>query len=231
MPFDPPSGIDDLDSQAEDIARERAELEQEQMLVRQRRTLEDQQRPAMTGGLPYPGEQPRTMRVDDTGTMIPPGPAPGPWPGGMPAVIDPTGQEYELDSEGAPLKDGKGQLIPKGEWERTDSGALWLDDDGNPSPVWAYDTVELQGRTIQARKPNAAALQAFSMAVSKYTPQRTQNNMVALFVKNHISKRSYTELLQRMMDPDDPFTIDSFGELMQKIATLGSGRPTEPSRP
>lgn len=223
MPFDPPSGIDDLDSQVEDIARERAELEQEQMLVRQRRTLEDQQRPAMTGGFPYPGEQPRTMRVDDTGTMVPPGMAP--------AVIDPTGQEYELDSDGVPLKDGKGELIPVGEWERADDGTVWLDDDGNPAPVWTYGTVELQGRTIQARKPLPEALQAFSMAVSKYTPQRTQNNMIALFVRNHISKRSYAELLQRMMDPDDPFTIKSFGELMAKIATLGSARPTEPSRP
>ncbi|BCK58388.1 hypothetical protein [Nocardia wallacei] len=225
MPFEAPSGFDDLDSQVEDIARERAAFEQEQALVRQRRAREDEaaRRPAMTGDLPYPGDQPRTMRVDDTGTMVPPGMAP--------AVIDPSGLEYELDSEGAPVKDGKGELIPKGEWERTDDGTVWLDDDGNPAPLWAYDTVELQGRTIQARKPNAAALQAFSMAVSKYTPQRTQNNMIALFVRNHISKRSYAELLQRMMDPDDPFTITSFGDLMAKIATLGSARPTGPSSP
>lgn len=125
-----------------------------------------------------------------------------------PAVIDPDGAEYELDEKGAVLKA----------------------EDGTPVPKWTHDTVDLKGRTIQAKKPQTAALMAFTMATSKYTTAKVQNDMVALFVRNHISDRSYNDLLVAMMDPDDSFTMEDFGELMRLIATLGTARPTEPSR-
>ena len=211
--FEPPTGMEDLSSQAdsviserEQLARERAELEQERALVRRRRTIEDQ---TVIGG----------PVVEPTGEPSP----------SSPAVIDPTGVEYELGEDGYPQRDGSGQPIPRGEYDRDDNGLVLLDDEGKPRPVWPHQTVELGGRTIQVRVPAAAALQAFSMGVSKYTPEKKQNEMVALFVRRHISDRSYNDLLEYMMDPDDPFTIESFGDLMKEIATLGSGRPTPPS--
>lgn len=212
MPFDPPSGIEDLDSQTEDLRREREELEAAKELVRQRRQREDTA---------------RTMAVDDTGTMVPPG-TPGP---GMPAVIDPTGAEYALDAQGEPLRDGQGKPVPKGDWEMTDDGQLWLDEDGAPVPLWQGETVDLYGHTVQVRKPLPQALQAFSMAASKYTKPKTQNNMITLFVRNHVSDRSFQELLAAMMDPNESITMEAFGDLMAKIATLGSARPTGPSHP
>lgn len=126
------------------------------------------------------------------------------------AVIDPNGQEFEIGDDGKPL----------------------LDDDGQPVPRWPHEQLELNGRVIQVRRPKPEALQAFALAASKYTPQRTQTNMVALFVRNHISAKSYNELMLAMMNPEDPnpFVMDDFGKLMQEIAKLGSARPTEPSR-
>lgn len=211
--FEPPTGMEDLSSQAdsviterEQLARERAELEQERALVRQRRTIEDQ--PVIGGPV-----------VEPTGEPSP----------SAPVVIDPTGAEYELGEDGYPQRDGSGQPIPRGEYDRDDNGLVLLDDEGKPRPVWPYRTVELEGRTIQVRVPSAAALQAFSMSVAKGVPDKKQQEMVALFVRRHISDRSYNDLLESMMDPDGGFTIDMFGDLMREIATLGSGRPTGPS--
>lgn len=127
--------------------------------------------------------------------------------GQAPAVIDPDGEEFELN----------------------DDGTVYKDDNNNPVPKWAHDTIDLDGHLIQARMPQPAAIQAFAMATSRHSPAKTQNEMVAMFVRNHISPRSYQELLERMMDPEDSFTIDQFGELMRRIATLGSARPTKPS--
>lgn len=126
----------------------------------------------------------------------------------VPVVIDPDGGEYELN----------------------DDGTVYKDEDGQPVPKWKYDTVTVNGRVIQARQPQPAAIQAFTMATSKHSSPKTQNEMVAMFVRNHISPRSYQELLTAMMDPDDAFTIESFGELMREIATLGTARPTPPSQ-
>lgn len=125
-----------------------------------------------------------------------------------PAVIDPDGKEYETDEHGVVL----------------------LDDDGNPVAKWAHETIDLDGRTIQVRVPQPSALQAFVMATSKYSSDKVSTDMVSLFVRNHISDRSYRDLLVAMMDPEDPFTIEGFGELMRRIASLSTGRPSGPSR-
>lgn len=103
-----------------------------------------------------------------------------------------------------------------------------------PPPIelgpWSGEVIEVAGREIQVRKPRPEALHAFSMAVSRYSPPEIQNNMVALFVRSHMSIESYEQLLYRMMDPDDTITMDHLGEVMRKIATLGTARPTGPSR-
>ncbi|MGW5514235.1 hypothetical protein [Nocardia africana] len=127
-----------------------------------------------------------------------------------PAVVDSDGEEFEVDVE-------TGQPI--------------LDSFGAPIPKWKHQTIELDGEIIQVRKPAPQALQAFSMAISKYAPPQIQMDMANLFVKNHISPLSYGRLLARMMDPEESFTMEDFGRLIEKIATLDTARPIEPSRP
>jgi hypothetical protein len=127
-----------------------------------------------------------------------------------PAVVDSDGEEYEVD---------------------IDTGEVILDGFGKPIPKWKHATVELDGELIQVRKPQPAALQAFSMAASKYTPDEIKVQMMTLFVQRHISPLSYQRMLERMMNPDDNFTVDDFGRVIEKIATLDTARPIEPSRP
>ncbi|WP_280505812.1 hypothetical protein [Nocardia farcinica] len=220
MVYQPPSGIEDLASQTNDLEQEREALAAERAMfeqLRQEAALVRQRRQQVTAPIgPVVGGDALTEPAASTEL--------GP-------VIDPTGQAYELDKDGQPVRDSNGDPIPAGEYDRDDDGVVVLDSDGNPAPVWRHGTIELHGMTIQARKPQPAALQAFSMAVSKHTPAKTQTDMVTLFVRMHISDRSYGDLLAAMMNPDTAIDIKIFGELMSKIATMGTSRPTLPSRP
>lgn len=125
------------------------------------------------------------------------------------AVIDPDGSEYEVDTE---------------------TGAILLDDDGKPVPKWPHETVTIKGREIQIRAPKPSALQAFGLATTKGVPIDQQNRALGQIVRKHISARSFEELQDAMMDPDDPFEMEDFQELVKEIATRGTGRPTGPSK-
>lgn len=196
--FEPPSGMPDLAGQVTSIederakaAAERAELDREWALVRQRRAQEDARRPEV---LEPSSEQ-----------FIPEQDPVRPY---TPAVVDSNGEEFERDIE---------------------TGEVILDGFGAPIPKWKHQTIEFDGEPLQIRKPAPQAIQAFAMAASKYTPNDIRIDMMNLFVKNHISPLSYGRLLARMMDPDDTFTVESFGRVIEKIATLDTGRPTGPS--
>lgn len=80
------------------------------------------------------------------------------------------------------------------------------------------------------RTPRPEALRALSAAVGPHTKsQQLQNDMVQLFVSNHMNPADFERVLYRMIDPEDTFTRDDLGELMRSITTLGTARPTVPS--
>lgn len=194
--FEPPSGADDLAAQAAAIERERAQMEAERAELIRARTQRDldRQRAELDRERADLVSQ---RQLDDEPAQ----------PSAV-AVIDPSGQEFEVGADGQVL----------------------LDDDGQPVPKWAHEVIEFKGFTVQVRAARPEALQAFGMAVSKYAPPKVRTDMWALFVRNHISARSYAELVELMMDPDTKFTVADFGELTKQIATLGTARPTTPSQ-
>lgn len=100
---------------------------------------------------------------------------------------------------------------------------------GDEQPVWSHDRIDYLGESWEVRKPQPQALAAFALASGKYISPEMQNDMVGLFIRNHMSEESYRHAFERMLDPADEFSQESLGELMQRIATLGTGRPTEPS--
>ena len=116
-------------------------------------------------------------------------------------------------------------------WELDDDGNPVLDEFGKPVPKWRHEFLHFDGVHLEVRKPKPQALQAFSLAVSTHTKAKTKNDMIGLFVKNHLSDASFAFLLSQMMDPDSDFTVARFGDLMREIATLGTARPTQPSLP
>jgi hypothetical protein len=95
---------------------------------------------------------------------------------------------------------------------------------------WAYETVEFADRTWEVRKPTDQALAGFALASGRFIDQATQNSVVGLFIKNHMSDASYDVLYARLLDPNDTeFDVSTIGGLMQAIATLGQDAPAEAS--
>ncbi|MEU1550188.1 hypothetical protein [Nocardia sp. NPDC005745] len=215
MSYEPPSGAEDLAAQAEQVARERDQLEQEMALVRQRRA----ERPSVA-------YQPLSTIGDVAGDMASTvGPVDVVKAG---AVIDPDGMEYELDGDGDVLRDGEDKPIPKGDYERDENGVALLDDAGRPFERWPHDTIEYKGRKIQIKKASPEALQAMSLSTSDTLPAETQLRIYHRYVDSHISMRSRVELMDAMLAGE--FTMDDYRELFKLIAKAGSGRPTKPSR-
>lgn len=86
---------------------------------------------------------------------------------------------------------------------------------------WPHMTIEYAGAEWQVRKPTEQALAAFSLSSGKYIPPKMQNDMVGLFIKQHMSADSHETVYVRLMDPDDPeFDAETLGDLMRIIATL-----------
>lgn len=80
---------------------------------------------------------------------------------------------------------------------------------------WMHDYLEFEGDKLEVRLPSEQALSAFSISVSRYMPAEVQNDMVGLFIANHLSVESYIHVFARMMNPDDTtYTKTTVGELM-----------------
>lgn len=88
-------------------------------------------------------------------------------------------------------------------------------------PPWAHATIEFYGDKLEVRKPTEQALAGFSLAAGKYVPQKLQNDLVSLFVKQHMSEESLERVFFRLLDPEDKdYTPATIGELMREIALL-----------
>lgn len=86
---------------------------------------------------------------------------------------------------------------------------------------WEHQTIEYANETWQVRKPTPQALAGFMLATGKYVPNTVQQNMVGLFLVNHLSPESYERIYVRLLDPVDPdFTPESLGEIMSLVATM-----------
>lgn len=145
-------------------------------------------------------------------------------------------QDLIADAEDALRRQEEELARTRAEVERLRNGAEVIDVDGMvvaPAPEpWKHETIEFAGEEFEVRKPQPQALAAFSLASGKYIPQQMQNDMVGLFIRQHMSETSHARVYERMMDPEDPeFTPSTLGDLMRRIATLGTSRPTAPSRP
>ncbi|MFD3426146.1 hypothetical protein [Nocardia fluminea] len=124
------------------------------------------------------------------------------------AAIDPDNSKFEVDP---------------------DTGEIVRDSDGEPVVKWPHDTVTIKGHVIEIRAPKTTALTAFSLVNTKGVSADKQNAVMSQLLRNHISAKSFEELQDAMMDPDDEFEMDDFQELVKEIATRGTSRPTVPS--
>lgn len=100
------------------------------------------------------------------------------------------------------------------------STAVVVPDEPEP---WPHEVLrDFYGEDWEVRQPSEQALAAFALSSGKYIPQKLQNDLVGLFIKQHMSEAAHERVYVRLMDPEDPsFTPQTLGELMREIATLG----------
>lgn len=205
--FEPPSGADDFTAQAELLEQERAQMEAERAELLAQRQARAQQRE--TDDLRAELEQLRAeLKSERNG-----GPAP------VIVDVDPVPAEPEEDLSDASVWD----IDP-------DTGTAYLDEQGKPVPRWPYETIEVKGHQIQVRKAKASAGAALGILSSRHVALDKQNDATLLFCQRHTSARTFAELMDAMLDPDDEFDMPDWSEVVRQIATQDTGRPTKPSR-
>lgn len=90
-----------------------------------------------------------------------------------------------------------------------------------PQDVWPHDTIDAYGEVWQVRVPTEQAITAVSLASGRFIPMQMQNDVVSLFLKNHLSDASFSRLFERLSDPDDDeFTPATLGEMMRRLTML-----------
>lgn len=87
----------------------------------------------------------------------------------------------------------------------------------------------MQGVTVRARKPGPAALKSLTAATNSKATAQFRNDMTTVFVQDHLHPEDWERVLVVMLDPASSFDVRSLGEVMRRIATLGTARPTGPS--
>ena len=84
---------------------------------------------------------------------------------------------------------------------------------------WPHDYLMFEGDKLEVRLPAEQALSAFAIGVSKYMPPEVQNDVVGLFIAQHMSPASYTRVFARMMNPDDTeYNNKTIGKLMSQLS-------------
>lgn len=92
---------------------------------------------------------------------------------------------------------------------------------------WHLLTVE--GLTLRVRKPAPTAVKALNAATGKGSSAELRKDSMTLFVQHHLHPDDWELLLVTMVDPEQSFSTATLGEVMRRIATLGTARPTGPS--
>lgn len=86
---------------------------------------------------------------------------------------------------------------------------------------WTHEWIDFSGDRLSVRRPTQQALAAYSLAMSKFVPAQTRNDITGLFIARHLSPESYERVFSRLMDPDDAdYTVASIGDIMKQIVEL-----------
>lgn len=86
---------------------------------------------------------------------------------------------------------------------------------------WPYERIDYKGDSLAVRKPQMQALAAFQLSSSKFISDERKNDIVGLFVDQHMGRESYDHVMGRLMNPDDPdYTTESIADVMGKLVEL-----------
>ena len=91
-----------------------------------------------------------------------------------------------------------------------------------------FHPLEVEGvGVIQARSPIPGSVAALAAATRSKASEIEKAGYLNLFVRNHIGKEQYEDLLMRMMTGDAP--ANTMNLVVEAITTRGTARPTKRS--
>lgn len=101
-----------------------------------------------------------------------------------------------------------------------------LAEDGTPVPLpWPHDTVVLEGKTVEIKKPAPAAIKYLGVFMNSKAGLKRGD--FTQFMERHVSPKSVEEI--REWSYSGEITENFYEELMKKLVTQGTARPTGPS--
>lgn len=89
-----------------------------------------------------------------------------------------------------------------------------------------WHTLTVEGMTLRVKKPAPTAIKALNAATGKGSSAELRKDSMTLFVQHHLHPADWEMMLVWMMDPEQSFSTATLGEVMRRIATLGTARPT-----
>jgi hypothetical protein len=86
---------------------------------------------------------------------------------------------------------------------------------------WEHERFEYKGDYLAVRKPQMQALAAFQLSSSRFIDDERRNDVVGLFIDQHIGRESYDHMTWRLMNPDDPdYTTSSISDVIGGLVEM-----------
>lgn len=98
---------------------------------------------------------------------------------------------------------------------------------GSAVEVWSHGELDFMGDSWQYRAPKPLAAMFLAIASRKSAPAEKKVEAIMGFLEHTLSESSMERLQERANDHDDPFDVGEMSELVGKIASAGSDRPTK----
>ncbi len=139
---------------------------------------------------------------------------------------DLVAQVDEIEKMEADVARRKAEIAKRSQPAVIDESGEELNDDGTPkAPPWPHDTIELEGKTVEIKKPPPAAIRYLGVFMNSKSGQ--QRGDFTAFMERHVSPKSVNEI--REWSYSGEITENFYEELMKVLVTQGTARPTGPS--
>lgn len=89
-----------------------------------------------------------------------------------------------------------------------------LSDDEPVEAPWEYETTEYEGFPLEYRRPDESALLAISLSSMPGLGADQQMQIFTAFMGNHLSSKTLTHVLLRLVAPEDSFSMQDLIKVM-----------------
>lgn len=104
------------------------------------------------------------------------------------------------------------------QWKADVEAWLAAELDNTLDADWKHERLVFKGDNLAVRTPGQNALTAMQFAGSKSTPPEEQLDTTVAFFRRHLGPESYAHVTDRMMDPDQDYSIRDLAQAISAPA-------------